>query len=88
MYLKRREFFIGVENRVFQHNRPVAAIGPTPATNTTQFPIGISPDSNSIQTGLIHMPLNSGLKRMSGKQCMPTNYLSRLIYPIALFCCV
>ena len=26
MYLKRREFFIGVENRVFQHNRPIAAV--------------------------------------------------------------
>ncbi len=27
MYLKCREYFIGVENRVFQHNRPVAATG-------------------------------------------------------------
>ena len=26
MYLKCREFFIGVENRVFQHNRPGAVI--------------------------------------------------------------
>ena len=27
MYLKHQFFFIGVENRVFQHNRPIAAIG-------------------------------------------------------------
>ena len=26
MYLKRREFFVGLENRVFQHNRPTPAI--------------------------------------------------------------
>ena len=27
MYLKRRDFLIGVENRVCQHNRPIAEIG-------------------------------------------------------------